>query len=247
MSDTKHPPVDGDLIPPCYTHVSPDLERRLVGAREHIDTWTWKELITSEVERVQFEEVAVVGESNDVPFRKIYRQPLTQVLPWEPCLIRLVVRAPVPKAEEELRHALVSGHSLSAEATALLDAMLSKHERCIDGETLQRVRISFWSAPNHISLSHAEVLKHQSLRSCGMTEIGAQYRLSDFEPRPEGCYLAPWPKLFNCADAVIPDLRAVYAEILMPHATSAEVVTLSVIKAGTVQATTWTEIYKKGA
>lgn len=245
MSDKYPPVVDIDILPPCYDHASPGLVRRLASAREHIDTWTWKELSTSEVERVQLEEVAAAaGETDDVPFRRLYRQPLTQVLPWEPCLIRLVVRAPVSKAEDELRQALVGGHSLSAEATALLNDLISKHERRIDGETLQRIRISFWSAPNHISLSYAEVLRHQSLRSCGMTEIGAQYRLSDFEPRPEDCYLAPWPKLFNCADAVIPDLRSVFAEILMPQAASVEVVTFSVIKAGTVQAAKWTEIYK---
>lgn len=231
----------GFVLPHFYAeaHASAELVHRLKRASENIDTWTWKELCQQELEHVQFDEVKRTPE--DSGQRLLYRQSLSQQLPWEPALIRLTLKTPPSGAPDELRQALAKT-PVSAGAVELLEKLLTTLAAApssLEGLDPQSVRIQFWSAPSHF-MGYAM----RSCESYGMTRIGAAYQLSDFEGCPDSRYLAPWPKLFGCGDAVIPDLRAVFAEVTLPSNSKIEISEFTVLKAGTLQAAKWTAIMK---
>ena len=236
------PDRQGFVLPHFYeeTNASLELVHRLKRASEHIDTWTWKKLCQQELEHVQFEEIKRIPE--DSGQRLLYRQSLSQQLPWEPALIRLTLKTPPSGAPDELRQALAKT-PVSEGAVELLEKLLTTLAAAapssLAGLDPQSVKIQFWSAPSHFM---GYVMR--SYESCGMTRIGAAYQLSDFEGCPDSRYLAPWPKLFGCGDAVIPDLRAVFAEVTLPCNSKIEISEFTVLKAGTLQEAKWTEIMK---
>lgn len=72
--------------------------------------------------------------------------------------------------------------------------------------------------------------------SSGLTIIGRAYTFEDFQCGTS-CYLAPWPKLFNCSNQVIPGERCVYAVVNAGALGAVTVTSLSIvtIKANTDQ------------
>lgn len=75
-----------------------------------------------------------------------------------------------------------------------------------------------------------------SASSSGLTIIGRPYTFEDFVCGTS-CYLAPWPKLFNCSNQVIPGERCVYAVVNAGALGAVTVTSLSIvtIKANTDQ------------
>lgn len=235
-------------LSPCYVNaVSDELVRRFDEAKRSIDTWTWMELKMREYDTVSMAQCSerMRGDSRVV----LLRQSLEQQLPWEPGLIRITAELPPPaktEAELELLRAVSNG-LLSQEAADLVRGLIiSRENACTVNDRLgpdkSDIRIKFWSSPSHV-MPNDHILDQDLAHF--MMSLGAEYRLIDFEfCEGHNCYLAPWPKLFGCADNVVPHTRAIFAVVSMP-ATFSGKLTMSVIKRGTSQDTTWCDRFKR--
>ena len=78
------------------------------------------------------------------------------------------------------------------------------------------------------------------------SKIGSSsHRLSDFARVGVDRYLVEWPKLFGCDNAVIPDLRAMFAEVTIDDQATLERknVRMRIVKRATAQARRWHDVY----
>lgn len=248
LADVDEAPIEqatvvsssGDVLSGCYIaeQASEALVARFKIASEHIDTWTWRELRQRDLESVHMYACSGFDASSlRAGGRLCMRQSSIQQLPWEPCMIIIECVTPpaISDEESEIRSLLSAA---SPRAAALAEGLLEKLPPAPPPTGIGSVTIAFWSAASH-EVEFPDVAR--------MTQIGSPYRLSDFEPVAQNRYLAPWPKLFGCGDKVIPDTRALFAQITIDDASDFEIknVGMCVVKSATYQAKRWHDIYTK--
>ncbi len=107
---------------------------------------------------------------------------------------------------------------------------------------LLKVSATFSDGADHQSLLNLELFAGpRGLTSLtdttGLIRIGRAYTFEDFVCGAS-CYLAPWPKLFNCTNPVIPGERAVYVKVVagaLPGGATVTGLSIVAIKADTQQ------------
>lgn len=226
-----------DIISGCYDpkDVSPALVERFKIAQQHVDTWTWQRLRERDIEVVHMDACPGFDASSLRAGGKLWmRQSSDQQLPWEPFMIIIDVVTPQAMSDEEaeVRSLLSSG---SPKAVALVESLLATRPTETPPHENSYVEITFWSG------SHDSSIDARSRFS----KFGSSYRLSDFERLANDCYLLKWSKLFGCDNAVIPDLRAMFAEVTIDDQAKLERqnIRMRFVKCGTAAARRWHSVY----
>lgn len=226
-----------DILSGCYDpkDASPALVERFRIAQQHVDTWTWQRLHERDIEVVHMDACPGFDASVLRAGGQLWmRQSSAQQLPWEPFMIILEVVTPQAMSDEEaeVRSLLSAG---SPKAVALVESLLAAQPLQTPPHENSCVSITFWSGSHDSSVDARD----------RFSKIGSSYRLSDFARVTADCYLVKWPKLFGCDNAVIPDLRAMFAEVTIDDQATLERqnVRMRIIKRATAQARRWHDVY----
>lgn len=235
-----------DIISGCYDpkDVSPALVERFKIAQQHVDTWTWQRLRERDIEVVHMDACPGFDASSLRAGGRLWmRQSSDQQLPWEPFMIIIDVVTPQAMSDEEaeVRSLLSSG---SPKAIALVESLLAAQPLQPPPHENSCVSITFWSG-SQFDAPDALAREHNMPVFGRLSQFGNSYKLSDFERLANDCYLLKWSKLFGCDNAVIPDLRAMFAEVTIDDQAKLERqnIRMRFVKCGTAAARRWHSVY----